>query len=280
MVKAPRDSHLVYDSALRGDIAIEEIREVFNFRHLIWQLIRRDILTRYKRSFLGIAWTMLNPLGMMIVWTIAFSQLFKGSSLPAYPAFTLNGLLAWTFFSQTTTAAMVNLVWGGNLLNRVYMPRSSFALAAMGTGMVNLLLSLIPLLLIMLINGLPLTWNLLFVPIPILILTAFSLGLGLIMSTFAVYFPDVSEMYQIIMQAWMFLTPIMYPETVLPEEYRNIVTMFNPMYHLVKLFRIPLYYGRLPTTFELLTPLTISIVVLIVGWIMFTRKSDEFSYRI
>jgi len=279
-MKVQNDPRWVYDSAQRGDIALEEIRELFNFRHLIWQLIRRDILTRYKRSFLGIAWTMLNPLGMMIVWTIAFSQIFKAAELPAYPAFTLNGLLAWSFFSQTTTASMVNLVWGGNLLNRIYMPRASFALAAMGTGLVNISLSLVPLLVIMLVSGLSLTWHVLFVPVPMLILMAFSLGVGLLMSTFAVYFPDVSEMYQIMLQAWMFLTPIMYPETVLPEQYRTVVTMLNPMYHMVKLFRIPLYYGRLPTAFELLTPLAIAIVVLTVGWIVFTRKSDEFSYRI
>ncbi len=269
-----------YDSTRRGDIALEELREVFNFRHLIWQLVRRDILTRYKRSFLGVAWTMLNPLGMMLVWTIAFAQIFKSSSLPAYPAFTLNGLLAWTFFTQTTTASMVNLVWGGNLLNRIYIPRASFALAAMGTGLVNLALSLIPLLVVMLATGRPITWAILFVPVPMLILMAFSLGLGLLMSTFAVYFPDVAEMYQIVLSAWMFLTPIMYPEDALPEQYRRLLTLLNPMYHMVKLFRIPLYYGRLPSRFELLVPAAIALVVLVAGWILFTHKSDEFSYRI
>ena len=94
---------------------LEELREIFNYRYLILQLVRRDILTRYKRSFLGVAWTMLNPLGMMLVWTIAFSQFFRAGDLPSYPAYVLNGLLAWTFFSQTTTASMVNLVWGGGL---------------------------------------------------------------------------------------------------------------------------------------------------------------------
>ena len=103
---------VVYDSTRRGSVVFEELREIFNYRYLILQLVRRDILTRYKRSFLGVAWTMLNPLGMMLVWTIAFSQIFKSADLPSYPAFVLNGLLAWTFFSQTTTASMVNLVWG------------------------------------------------------------------------------------------------------------------------------------------------------------------------
>lgn len=271
---------VVYDSTRRGSAVFEELREILNYRHLIWQLVRRDILTRYKRSFLGVAWTMLNPLGMMLVWTIAFSQVFKLSDMPSYPSFVLNGLLAWTFFSQTTTAAMVNLVWGGGLLNRIYIPRVSFALAAVGTGLVNLLLSLVPLVVVMLVTGMPIQWTFIFVPVSILILCAFALGVGLLISTWAVYFPDITEMYQILLTAWMFLTPIMYPEEFLPQAYRVYITSLNPMYHMVKLFRIPIYFGRFPTLMEFLIPLSIAVVVLVIGWVVFARKSDEFAYRI
>jgi ABC-2 type transport system permease protein len=271
---------VVYDSTRRGSVIFEELSEILNYRHLIWQLVRRDILTRYKRSVLGVAWTMLNPLGMMLVWTIAFSQFFKSTSLPAYPAFVLNGLLAWTFFSQTTTAAMVNLVWGGGLLNRIYIPRVSFALAAMGTGLVNLLLSLVPMAVVMLFTSMPISWTVVFIPISILVLAAFALGVGLLISTWAVYFPDIAEMYQIVLSAWMFLTPIMYPEDILPQAYRAYITTLNPMYHLVRLFRIPIYYARLPTLTEFLIPLAIAITVLIIGWVIFANKSDEFAYRI
>lgn len=279
-MKSQTTLSVVYDSTRRGSAIFEELREIANYRHLIWQLVRRDILTRYKRSFLGVAWTMLNPLGMMLVWTIAFSQFFKSASLPAYPAYALNGLLAWTFFSQTTTASMVNLVWGGGLLNRIYIPRVSFALAAMGTGLVNLLLSLVPMTIIMLVTGMPISWTVLFVPIAILILCAFALGVGLLISTWAVYFPDIAEMYQIVLTAWMFLTPIMYPEEILPQAYRGYITLLNPMYHMVKLFRIPIYYARLPTLLEFLVPLLIALTVLIIGWVIFAHKSDEFAYRI
>jgi len=279
-MKSEAGLSVVYASTRRGSVIFEELREIFNYRNLIWQLVRRDILTRYKRSFLGVIWTMLNPLGMMLVWTIAFSQFFKSASLPASLAFVLNGLLAWTFFNQTTTAAMVNLVWGGGLLNRIYFPRSSFALAAMGTGLVNLVLSLAPLLAVMVATGVQIKWTLIFVPVSILILCGFALGVGLLVSTWAVYFPDIAEMYQIVMTAWMFLTPVMYPETILPEAYQAYITMLNPMYHMVKLFRIPLYYGRLPTLMEFLIPLAISLIVLIIGWVVFSKKSDEFSYRI
>src|SRR5512147_119940 len=146
-------SQVVYDSSERGSLVFDELREVVRFRNLILQLTRRDVVARYKRSVLGIAWTMLNPLGMMLVLTIAFSQILR-FNIPGYPAFVLSGLIAWNFFAQTTTASMVNLVWGGSLLRRIYIPRSSFALAAMGTGLVNVSLSLIPLLVIILAVGL------------------------------------------------------------------------------------------------------------------------------
>jgi ABC-2 type transport system permease protein len=127
---------------------------------------------------------------------------------------------------------------------------------------------------------LPFHWSILFTPVSVLIIAAFALGVGLLISTWAVYFPDIAEMYQIVLTAWMFLTPVMYPETILPEAYRSYITMLNPMYHMVRLFRIPIYYGRLPTLFEFLVPLGIALVVLAIGWTVFTKKSDEFAYRI
>jgi ABC-2 type transport system permease protein len=279
-MKAQSSLSVVYDSTRRGSVVIEELREIWNYRYLVLQLVRRDILTRYKRSVLGVAWTMLNPLGMMLVWTIAFSQFFKAGDLPSYPAYVLNGLLAWNFFSQTTTASMVNLVWGGSLLNRIYIPRTAFAIAAIGTGLVNISLSMVPLIGVMLVTGVKIHLSILFTPISVLILAGFALGIGLLLSTLAVYFPDIAEMYQILLMAWMFLTPVMYPVTILPEAYRVYLTTLNPMYHMILLFRIPIYFGRLPTAPELLIPLGLSLFFLALGWLVFTMKSDEFSYRI
>lgn len=273
-----RRKTVVYDSAKRINPGLEELREVLRYRDLIVMLTRRDITTRYKRSVLGVAWTMINPLGMMLILTLAFSQLFK--DVPGYPAYILSGLVVWQFFSQTTTAAMVNLVWGGSLLHRIYLPRTSFALAAILTGLTNLLLAFIPLTILILAIGLPLRISIAFVPIPILLLAAFSLGMGLLLSTFAVYFPDVAEMYQIGLTAWMYLTPIFYPERVLPEKISWFITRLNPVYHLVRIFRACIYEGRFPHWNEVWPAMIFSTVVLVIGWIVFSRKSDEFSYRI
>jgi ABC-2 type transport system permease protein len=271
---------LVYDSSKRGVPAIEEVKEVFNFRNLIFQLARRDILARYKRSFLGVIWTMLNPLGMMLVLTIAFSHMIKVETVHGYPAYVLSGLMAWNFFSQTTTASMVNLVWGGGLLHRIYIPRTSFALAAIATGLINLILGIVPMIIVMLITQVPIHLSILALPVAMLLLASFSLGLGLIISTIAAYFPDVAEMYQILLTAWMYLTPIIYPESFLPDQYRYLVTHINPMYYLVKMYRLLIYDGRMPTLEEFLPALAISLITLVIGWIIFSNKSDEFAYRI
>ncbi len=269
-----------YDSATVSNPAVEELHEIWNYRNLVYQLTRRDILARYKRSVLGIAWTMLNPLGMMLVLTIAFSEIFRFQTEYSYPAYVLSGLMVWNFFSQSTTASMVNLVWGGGLLHRIYVPRTSFALAAILTGAVNFLFSIIPLLIVMLITRVPLRGSILLLPIPLLCIAAFSLGVGLMISTFAVYFPDVAEMYSIAMLGWMYLTPIIYPVDVLPIAYRWWITHLNPMFYQVRLFRVLFYYGRSPTPAELFSAVLIALVVLILGWIIFTRKAGEFSYRI
>ena len=265
----------IYDSAKEYSPALEELREITRYRDLIYQVVRRDILTRYKRSVLGVAWTMLNPLGTMIVLTIVFSQAF-GTGV-SYAAYVLSGLIAWNFFQQSTIAATSHLVWGGTLLKRIYVPRTVFAFSALGTGLFNLFLSLIPLLLVMVITGVTITPAILFLPIPIIFLAMFTLGVGLLVSALAVFYTDIAEMYQIILTAWMYLTPIIYPAEILPEQFRTLIAIFNPMYHLVGLFRDPLYYGEIPSIMEITISGLIAIVTLFIGWIVFTRRSDEFS---
>ncbi len=268
----------VYDSLKRGPVALEELRGILQYRDLIYQLVRRDIVSRYKRSALGIAWTMLNPLGMMIILTIVFGQLFK--SVQGYPAYILCGLVAWTFFSQTTSAAMTQMVWGSSLLQRIYMPRTAFVVSAVGTGLVNLVLSLIPLLLIVLAVGLPLGWPLLFLPVSIALLVAFSLGVGLLFSAWAIYFPDVAEMYQVALIGWLYLTPVIYPVEIIPEAYRFWFFHLNPMYYMVRLFQAPVYEGAWPAGSLLAAATAIAVSTLLLGWFVFTSRADEFTYRL
>jgi ABC-2 type transport system permease protein len=266
-----------YDSSKRGFLAVEELRGVMKYRELIYLLVRRDVISRYKRSVFGFAWTMLNPLGTMLILTFVFSKLFH--SINGYPVYLLSGLIAWIFFSQTTTASLSQNVWGGSLLHKIYLPRTAFTVSAIGTGVVNLILTLVPLFIILLITRFPIRPSILFLPIAILILAFFALGIGLLFSTLALYFPDVVEMYQIAITAWMYLTPIIYPVDILSESYRQIMLSLNPMYYFVTIFRQPIYDGILPTASMLITATFISLFTFIIGWVVFTWKANDFTYH-
>lgn len=262
---------------MRGFPALYELRELLRYKNLVYQIIRRNIVTRYKRSVLGIAWTMLNPLGTTIILAIVFSRVF--GTTPGYAAYVLSGLIAWTFFAQTTSDSMSNLIWGGGLLQRIYIPRTVFAISSIGTGLVNLGLSLIPLLIVLLVMNIPLNWSALLLPISIILLAMFSLGVGLFLSSVAINFTDVAEMYNILLTAWMYLSPIIYTEDLLPPEFVWLIRL-NPMYYLINLFRAPIYEGRVPSLTEFLLSGSIALIALLAGWLYFSHKADEFAYRV
>ena len=266
-----------YDSKKRKHPAIEELVDVIQSRDMVFQFVRRDIVARYKRSVLGIFWTMLQPLGMMIVMTIVFSALFK--RVEGYAAYLLSGLIAWLFFSQATTASLQLIVSSGTLSRKIYIPYTALPISSTFTGMVNLAISMIPLAIITIVVKGNITWAILFIPISILIISAFALGISLFLSAFAVYFPDIKEMYQIILQAWMYFTPIIYPETIVPESYRFWIFHLNPMYYMITLFRDPVYNGSLPAAHIAIEGSIIALITLAAGWIYFSVQSDTFAYK-
>lgn len=271
-------SKIYYDSSKRGIPLVEEFKELLRYKDLLQILIINNIKSRYKRSTFGVVWTMLNPLLYMTVMTIAFSHLLR-FQIANYPVYLLTGLIAWNFFSQTTYQAAGTLLVGGTLLKRIYIPRTIFAVAAIGSGVINLFLSCIPLILIMLITHQPLYVTWWFTPVSILILAGVSLGFSLILSMIAIFFADIIEIYQILLQAAFYITPIMYPETVLPAKVQKFMIL-NPIYDVVKVFREPIYDGHLPTLFSFCAALISTAAVLLFGWWFFIRKADEISYRV
>jgi len=267
-----------YDSANVRSPAIHELIELWRYRDLLKLLVTNSIKTRYKRSTLGVVWTLLNPLLSTLVLTIALSQLMR-FKVENYPIYLLTGLIAWNFFSQTALQGMSNLVWGSGLLKRIYIPRTIFAVSVVGNGLVNLVLSLIPLAIIMLFMGQPITWTVLLLPYAILLLAMFTMGISLLVSTVAVYFVDVVEIFKIVIQAWFYLTPIIYPFDVVPEWFKPIL-MINPMTIMVSIFRSLIFLGELPDANMVIWGTLISVIFLIAGWWVYTRKADEFVYRI
>jgi ABC-type polysaccharide/polyol phosphate export permease len=278
MLRSPILTRPVYDSTKRRLPMREELVEAWRYRDLIVQLVQRDIRTRYKRSVLGVVWTMLNPLLMMAVLTLVFSSLFR-FELRDYPVYLLSAQILWVFIAQTTTAAMSHLLWGGSLLTKIYVPRTVFALAAVGTGLVNLVVSIVPLLIIAAAIQAPLGPSLFLLPIPIVLTAAFALGVGLLLSTIAVVFPDIVEMYQVFLTAWYFFTPIMYPKSIIPENYQWLLNL-NPAYHLVEAFRAPVYATSSAGPNTVLAAAIVSLVALVIGWVVFTSRADEIPYQL
>jgi ABC-type polysaccharide/polyol phosphate export permease len=268
----------IYDSAQRSLPVIEELRDLMRYRDLLAQLIARNIKIRYKRSVLGVLWTMINPLMMTIILTLVFSELFR-FTVPLYAIYVLSGMMLWSFFSQVTVSAMSELVWGGTLLNRIYMPRSVFAATALGTGLVNLALALPPLLLVVWFMGAPFKAALLSLPLAVLLTALFAFGLSLLLSALAIYFADVFEMYQLLLVAWQFLTPIIYPIEIISEQNRWLFKL-NPMYYFVEIFRLPIHQGIWPDAATYAVAALIAVVTLLLGWTVFTSKIDQFAYRV
>ena len=266
-----------YDSAQQQTAWLDEFLQILRYKDLIIHLVKRDITARYKRSVLGIAWTMLNPLGMMVIMTAVFSNVF--ATVEGYAAYVLSGFIMWNFFAQTTTFGINSVVWGGDLFRRIYFPRSIFAISSVGTGIVNLLLSLVPYILVSLVVGKPPTIYFVLIIIPIILLAMFTLGLTLIIASLGVRFPDVVEVYNnIILLAWMYITPIIYPTDILPAWLVPLLK-FNPLFHLVNLFREPIYLGKFLNLEVVGNCSIIGIGTLVLGWIIFSRMTDEIAYR-
>jgi ABC-type polysaccharide/polyol phosphate export permease len=268
----------IYDSSHPRLAIVEEATELYRYRDLLWSLVHRDLTIRYKRSTLGFLWTMLNPLLMMLALTIVFSNLFR-FQISHYPVYLLSGTLLYGFFQWGVSQAIHNLIWGGGLMSKIYLPKTIFVAAACLVSLVNLLLAMIPLGVIMLVNKAPFSLALLFLPVSVALVFIFTLGVGLFVATLAVFFADVVDINSVALAILTYLTPIFYPVSVVPKKYIGFIYL-NPMYYFIEIFRQPIHGGVLPDFTVVLRAFLIAIGALIAGWWFFTKKSSEFAYRV
>lgn len=254
------------------------IREIIGYRFLLATLVGRDLKVRYKRSVLGVLWTMVNPLLMMIVLTIVFSSIFRFSA-EHFTIYFLSAFILWTFFAQTTTWATACLLGYAPLIRKIYVPKEVFILATVLSGLVNLLISLLPLAAIMLVVRHPFSASLAFLPVSIVLALCFALGVSMLLAGICIEFNDVVQIYQAALLAWMYMTPVVYPLEAVPEKYRWIM-FANPMTYLVEVFRAPIYYGVLPGTRSLVYSALWAVGALVVGWTVFRQRSDRIAYLV
>ena len=192
------------------------------FQPLLQELVARDIKIKYRRSVLGVLWTLLNPLCMMIVLSVVFSNLFK-FDVENFPLYLLSGQVVFTFFSDSTTSSMTAIINNASLIKKIYVPKYLFVLSRVFSSFINLMASFTALLLVMVATRAELHWTVLFVPVPMFLLVGFCLGIGLILSAITVKFRDIMHLYSVFVTALMYLTPVIYPMSILPEWLYPIV---------------------------------------------------------
>lgn len=244
------------------------------YKPLLGNLIVRDIKVKYRRSILGVLWSVLNPLLMMLVMTTIFSTLFK-IDIENFPVYYLTGFVIFSFFSEATNSAMVSIVSSGPLIKKVYIPKYIFPTEKILFAFVNLMFSLVALIFILIYTSTQVTYTALLFPIPLMFALIFSLGMGLILSVLAVFFRDILHLYSVLLTAWTYFTPIFYPISIIPEQYQWILKI-NPLYHFILYFREIVLLGTIPGIRENLICISISIVTLLLGLVVFKKNQDKF----
>lgn len=250
------------------------IIKFWKYRELLYQLVIRDLRVKYRRSVLGYAWSLLNPLLMMAVISIVFSYMFR-FEIDNYPMYLLTGLILYNFFNEATTLSMSSIINGGSLIRKVSLPKYIFPLSRTVSSFINLLFSLVAIIIMFAITWTPISWTIIFFPLPLIYLFIFALGAGMILSVLSVYYRDIMHLYGVILTAWMYLTPIFYPAHILPELPRALMK-FNPLFHYIAVFREVVLYGQVPTLRSNLVCLAFSITSLLVGLYVFKKAQDKF----
>lgn len=220
-----------------------DLRNLWNYRELLYFLTWRDVRVRYKQTELGIAWAIIQPLLTMLVFTLFFGRLARipSDNLP-YPLFAYAGLLAWTFFANAITNSGNSLVGSANLITKVYFPRMIIPGAAVAAGLVDFAIALVILVVLMIYYRVALTWSILMFPVIVLLTTLLALAVGMGLSALNVKYRDVRFALPFVVQLWMFISPVIYPTSLLPQKYRGLLWL-NPMTGIIEGYRSSLF-GR------------------------------------
>lgn len=252
------------------------LKDIWAYRELLFFLTWRDVKVRYKQTLLGAAWAILQPLFMMIIFTIFFGRLagVDSAGIP-YPVFALAGLVPWTFFSNTITASGNSLVGSAHLITKVYFPRLIVPAAAMLAGLVDFVLAFLLLVVLMLYYRVPLTMQVLFLPALVLLTALFGLGVGTWMSALNVKYRDVRFALPFVIQLWLFVSSVILPSSAVPEKWRWVL-LFNPMSGIIEGYRSALF--GLPFDWTALGVATIlTIVMLFYSVYSFGRAERSFA---
>lgn len=250
------------------------LKTFYRYKYLLYVLVQRDIKKKYRRSVLGVLWSMLNPLMMMIITAMVFSHLFR-FDLENYILYLLIGQVAFTFFSEATRFAMGSILENSSLIKKVYVPKYLFPFSRGFSACVNFLFTIPAILIMMVYTGQYPDFSTISLIVPLFLMLVFCLGVGLILSAAVVFFRDIAHLYGVLLTAMSYATPIFYPEDIIPDKYRFVLDL-NPMYYFVKLFREVMYLGHWPSSDLVLICTMIAFGVMGVGIYVFRKTQNNF----
>jgi len=244
------------------------------YSFLLAQLVKRDFKTKYRRSILGVLWSLLNPLLIMVVQYLVFSTLFR-FDIPNYAVYLLIGIVFFNYMSEATSQAMTCIVQNASLINKVYMPKYIYPFSRVLSTGVNFIFSLIALYLVIISSGMTIRFSHLTLLFDFICLFVFICGISFFLATIMVFFRDTQFLYTIVITIWTYLTPIFYPESILPA-HMMIVMKLNPMYHFIRFARFVILEGGVPDPKAWFYCALFALLSISLGYFIFKKAENKF----
>ena len=267
-----------------GSIASNNNSFFYDFKRylpLLQNLVGKDFKVKYRRSVLGIAWSVLNPLLTMVVLTVVFSKILRIDVGTDFATYYIVGSSLWNFFAESTSTSLRSVLNSASLINKVYIPKYMFPLEKCLFSLVNFAFSTVAVLLVMLVRGVYPTWTAVLFPIPVIYCFIFACGLSLFLSAATVYFRDVEHLYSVLLTMWIYLTPILYSVDFVKDHVLiQKIIMLNPMTHYVMYFRDVVMFGTVPGIMENLTCIAFSLGFFLFGALIFKKAEGNFILHI
>lgn len=257
------------------NIFLRRLGGFYQYHFLMEQLVEKDIKLKYRRSFLGYLWSILNPLMIMVIMVIVFSNMFS-SSIENFPVYLIIGQTLFGFMNESTVQAIASITGNAALLKKTYVPKYVFTVSKVTSSFVNTLFSMGAMILVFIACRVTLNVYYLVIPLVLLQEYIFCLGLGMLLAQGAVFFRDVQYIYNAVTTAWMYLTPLFYPIDMLPENLRKGIELLNPMYFYVTEFRQIVLECRMPDTSLVVSGSVAAALLLTIGTWAFLKTQDKF----
>mgnify|MGYP000044856719 FL=1 len=257
--------------------------EVEKDRFILKQLVTKDFKIKYRRSFLGVAWSVLNPLLMMIVMAVVFSTIFaqgrNGAVSPElYPLYLIVGNVTFSVMSESTNQALMSIIWASSLLKKVKVHRWVFPVQKVLFSLVNFGFSLIAVAIVMIWFHIVPTWHLILLPVCLFLLMLFCMGLGMMLSALTVFFRDIMHLWSVVITAWTYLTPIFWTTDFIGQmpHVVRIIMYANPMYNYIQFMRDIFLFQTTPTFFTVGMCVAWAVVALVLGYVVFHKSEHKF----